>query len=120
MPIIRGATVEDVKALAPSDSYINVDSFKNLEEMVEYIHYLDQNDEAYMTYFKWRKELNRNIDVDGKTVPKHWPSKLLFRETTFGFCDLCNAINTNRLGNTTTIPSLHAWWYGTENKDCFA
>ena len=38
------------------ESFINILDFENEESLLNYLEYLDQNDEAYLEYFKWREK----------------------------------------------------------------
>ncbi|XP_035792219.1 glycoprotein 3-alpha-L-fucosyltransferase A-like [Anopheles albimanus] len=54
LPIVMGARPEDYEASAPHNSYLHVDNFASPKELAEYLHLLDQNDELYNSYFKWK------------------------------------------------------------------
>ena len=49
-----GARPEDYDVSAPYKSYIHVDDFDGPKELADYLHKLDQNDELYNEYFKWK------------------------------------------------------------------
>ena len=49
-----GARPEDYKAAAPLNSYIHVDDFDSPKDLAEYLKQLDQDDEKYNAYFKWK------------------------------------------------------------------
>ncbi|KAM3176739.1 hypothetical protein ACTXT7_005900 [Hymenolepis weldensis] len=61
VPIVLGAYKEDYEAVLPPHSYINVDDFKTIRELTDYIKYLDRNDTAYAKYLTW-KEYGKIID----------------------------------------------------------
>ncbi|RXG54880.1 Alpha-(1,3)-fucosyltransferase C [Armadillidium vulgare] len=50
IPVVRGHT--DYAAIAPPHSYINVEDFKSMEDLANYLIYLGKNDTAYMEYFQ--------------------------------------------------------------------
>ena len=52
VPIVMAGSTD---ALIPN-SYINVMDFRTVKELLEYLKFLDRNDDAYMEYFAWRKE----------------------------------------------------------------
>ena len=120
VPIVRGATKEDFKQIAPPHSYINVDDYDNYKELVEYINYLDKHDNAYMEYFRWRKVLEESEDSEEvfKNISQLLPYKALLKTTPIGFCDVCKKLNENKFETPKSIPSLETWWYGTEYADC--
>ena len=122
VPIVRGATKEDFKQIAPRHSYIHVDDYDNIEELVEYINYLDKHDDAYMKYFHWRKVLEESETSEEvfNNTSKLLPSYKTFLKTTpLGFCDLCKKLNDNKFKKSKSIPSLESWWYDTDHPDCF-
>ena len=49
-----GARPEDYAISAPFKSYIHVDDFEGPKELAEYLHKLDQDDQLYNEYFKWK------------------------------------------------------------------
>jgi hypothetical protein len=54
VPIYLGAP--NVEDFAPGDNcYINVNSFASVKELAEYLLLLDNNDELYNEYLKWKK-----------------------------------------------------------------
>ncbi|VDO00740.1 unnamed protein product [Rodentolepis nana] len=55
VPIVLGAYREDYENVLPPHSYINVDDFDSIQELAEYLQFLDKNDTAYAQYFAWTK-----------------------------------------------------------------
>ncbi len=55
VPIVFGAYKEDYFNTLPPQSYINVDDFRSIEELADYLIYLDRNDTAYAAFFAWRQ-----------------------------------------------------------------
>lgn len=55
VPVVWGAAKEDYMAVAPPNSFIHVDDFDTAKDLVEYLKYLDGNDEAYLQYLKYVK-----------------------------------------------------------------
>ena len=49
-----GARPEDYARSAPFKSYIHVDDFESPKELAEYLHKLDEDDNLYNEYFKWK------------------------------------------------------------------
>jgi hypothetical protein len=54
VPIVMGARPEDYARSAPFKSYIHVDDFESPKELAEYLHKLDEDDNLYNEYFKWK------------------------------------------------------------------
>lgn len=49
-----GAHPKDYERSAPYRSYIHVDDFESPKELAEYLHLLDNDDELYNSYFRWK------------------------------------------------------------------
>jgi len=110
-----------LKEIAPPHSYVHVEEYKSLENLVKYINYLDNNDDAYMEYFQWRKVLedsakwgNGFFDTS-KLLP---PYKTFLKSTPLGFCDLCKKLTTNKFENPKAIKSLKSLWYDRDHPEC--
>jgi len=125
VPVVLGATKGDYEAIAPAHSFIFAEAFTP-EKLVEYLQYLDSNETAYGEYFAWRTSsegaLWRHSSVKNK------------------WCQLCrvlHGINVDKYASNVSlnrsvpaaslfrfhqerhvVPSLSAWWYGTENDYC--
>ena len=54
VPIVSGVSREDISVLAPPNSYIHVEDYPDLKDLVKHIEYLNGNDTAYLEYHKWR------------------------------------------------------------------
>lgn len=52
LPVVWGATKEDYAAIAPPGSYIFAEDFETPQKLIDYLRFLDQNDEEYLKYFK--------------------------------------------------------------------
>lgn len=49
-----GAKASEYAAAAPHNSYIHVEEFAGAEELATYLHRLDNDDNLYNSYFKWK------------------------------------------------------------------
>ncbi|PIK38906.1 putative glycoprotein 3-alpha-L-fucosyltransferase A-like [Apostichopus japonicus] len=56
VPIVFGAKREEYEHIAPPNSFIFVEDFKSLEELADYLLYLDRNNSRYKQYHKWRNQ----------------------------------------------------------------
>ena len=54
VPIVMGARPEDYERAAPYKSYIHVDDFEGPKELAEYLKKLEENDDLYNEYFRWK------------------------------------------------------------------
>ncbi|KAL7058224.1 hypothetical protein AAHC03_016770 [Spirometra sp. Aus1] len=55
VPIVYGPPKDEYEARAPPNSFIHVDDFATVNDLIGYLDYLDHNDTAYATYFAWRE-----------------------------------------------------------------
>ena len=78
----------------PTHSYINVFDFKSIQELADYILYLDRNFYEYFKYFEWRNKWSVNTHLI--TRPK-------------AECDLCDLLYTNY---SKTYHNLADWFAG--------
>lgn len=49
-----GARASEYAAAAPHNSYVHVEEFAGPEELAAYLHRLDNDDNLYNSYFKWK------------------------------------------------------------------
>ena len=56
VPVIYGPTKGDAARILPRKSYIHVEDFKTVDDLANYLHYLDKNETAYSEYFQWWTE----------------------------------------------------------------
>lgn len=49
-----GAQPSFYKRFAPPNSYIHVDDFTGPQQLAEFLHFLDKNDNEYNKYFEWK------------------------------------------------------------------
>lgn len=76
VPVVFG--LANYTAIAPPHSFINVLDFSSVRGLVDYLKYLDKNDDAYNRYFKWKE---RYRVLDG------WDA------TRENFCALCKKLH---------------------------
>ncbi|EUB55019.1 Glycoprotein 3-alpha-L-fucosyltransferase A [Echinococcus granulosus] len=55
IPVVLGAFKDDYESALPPHSYINVDDYKSIRELTDFLLYLDTNDTAYAAYFAWKE-----------------------------------------------------------------
>lgn len=91
LPIVMGARPEDYEKAAPPRSYIHVDEFASPKELAEYLHVLDQNDELYNSYFKWKGT--------GEFI------------NTYFWCRVCAMLHDEEgLRQPQWYPNINKWW----------
>eukprot|EP00795_Rhopilema_esculentum_P010783 gene10783-19580_t len=93
VPIVLGGA--DYKKWAIPNSYIDALEFETIEVLANHLKYLDQNDEAYNRYHKWRGDY-----VLGP--PRSWS------------CEICRKINEERLERK-SYDNLGDWYSIEEN-----
>ncbi|XP_055335097.1 glycoprotein 3-alpha-L-fucosyltransferase A-like [Paramacrobiotus metropolitanus] len=91
VPIVMGAPLKDYQLLAPYKSFIHVDQFPNgPQELAEYLHKLDSDDNLYNEYFQWKGA--------GQLI------------NTFFYCRLCALLHSDRAPKT--YADMEKWWRG--------
>ncbi|CAK8698164.1 unnamed protein product [Clavelina lepadiformis] len=126
VPVVFGANKSDYQAVVPPNSCIYVDDFTNLQNLVNYLKYLDKNATAYKEYMKWRT-------MKPEEMPNYGRSTKLCQ-----LCRVLHGINVDNLfnpfysekyssiplfGHSSTprvVTSLREWFYGPLSKDCLA
>ncbi|CAG5078121.1 Oidioi.mRNA.OKI2018_I69.PAR.g8906.t1.cds [Oikopleura dioica] len=101
VPIVYGPHPDDVKAVAPPNSYIHVEDYSSPHELVKYLDYLDRNMTAYMEYHSWRFA---EADPDEPNASKN---------TERMYCGVCKEVKKRKnLGfPKKIIPSVASWWW---------
>ncbi|XP_048745363.1 glycoprotein 3-alpha-L-fucosyltransferase A-like isoform X2 [Ostrea edulis] len=89
LPVTMGAHPDDYKRSAPPNSFIHVEDFESPKHLASYLKYLDENDEQYNEYFKWKGTGD-------------------FINTKF-WCRLCAMLNDLKKPNL-VVQDLGAWW----------
>lgn len=93
IPIVMGASRKEYEEMAPRNSFIHVDDFKSPEELAKYLHILDQNDDLYNSYFKWKGT--------GELI------------NTFFWCRVCAMLhNEEALSKPKWYEDVNDWWRG--------
>lgn len=93
LPIVMGGRPEDYAISAPHKSYIHVDEFSSPQELAEYLHLLDRNDDLYNSYFKWKGT--------GEFI------------NTFFWCRVCSMLHDDEFvqqPGRCTIKDINEWW----------
>ncbi|XP_057375425.1 alpha-(1,3)-fucosyltransferase C-like [Daphnia carinata] len=83
VPVVLGGA--DYAAIAPPHSYINALDYTP-HQLADYLNELDRNDTMYAEYFWWKK---------------HYRVNDLHETTKIALCDLCEALHTTPLKNST-------------------
>ncbi|KAK4876313.1 hypothetical protein RN001_012735 [Aquatica leii] len=90
IPVVYGGNDDTV--LAPPKSFINIRDFKTVQELTDYLKFLDTNTTEYLKYFEWRKRY--------------------FIYNSPSICDLCNKLN--EFSPSKTYDKFDSWQWGTK------
>ncbi|XP_030030200.2 glycoprotein 3-alpha-L-fucosyltransferase A [Manduca sexta] len=91
LPIVMGARASEYAAVAPHNSYVHVEEFAGAEELAAYLHRLDEDDDLYNSYFKWKGT--------GEFI------------NTYFFCRVCAMVHANeRRQRNAHYSDVQAWW----------
>ncbi|CAJ0588658.1 unnamed protein product [Cylicocyclus nassatus] len=66
---------------APADSFIALDDFRNIGDMVEYVNEVAEDKQSYLKYHQWRSSY--------EVIPEH--------NDETGFCELCRRLQYDKL-----------------------
>ncbi|KAH3804089.1 glycoprotein 3-alpha-L-fucosyltransferase A-like [Dreissena polymorpha] len=91
VPVVMGAHPDDYSRMAPPGSYIHVEDFRSVQELANYLKFLNQNDDEYIKYFRW-KQTGSFIDT------KFW-------------CRICSLLWDHEKPRM-SVPYLNKWWRG--------
>ena len=113
VPIVWGPSKEDVLAALPKDSFIFVEDFPTTNDLSAHIKYLDENDEEYKKYFRWRESPTSTVESMESEVLEKYPS-LVMRRNNVSMCDFYH-INRNK---NNTISSIYDVFIKGEPREC--
>jgi alpha-1,3-fucosyltransferase len=95
IPIVYGGA--DYSKYAPPKSYIDVNEFETVNDLAEYLIYLDQHPAEYIKYFWWKKYYR---------VEDFTP-----------FCDLCKRLHELDVYNRRQVyGNMKEWWFNGQCK----
>ena len=92
IPIVLGDG--DYSKYAPPHSYIQTSDFDSPKELAEYLHYLNNNIEEYLSYFWWKD---------------YYEVRMSRQEYAKSFCQLCQMLHDESLPSKTYY-DIHDWW----------
>lgn len=96
VPIVFGGA--DYSKFAPPDSYINVNDFANIQELGEYLQFLDRHPEEYIKYFRWKQRYEVQLNYQTIAAP---------------FCDICNNLHGyTGQSHSVVYEDINKWWHG--------
>lgn len=118
LPIVRGAQKDYYKQMAQPGSYINADDYKSPKELADYLIYLNENQTAYLEYFKWKIDLYKRLMIKNESkqekndlILDNWNVSVDYhlREP---FCRLCALLHNQTYLNSRTnkIWYLSKWF----------
>ena len=113
VPIVWGPTKEDILSVAPLDSFIFAEDFESPAELAKYLKFLDENDEEYRKYFKWREDETMTDERMVEMIKERYPNLDVYvnkRET------LCDKLLQNN--EPKVIQSLTDWYINQELIEC--
>ena len=101
--VLGGLKSDDYEELVPPNSYIHVDNFKSVKDLMKYIRYLDKNNTAYLEYFKWKREY--------KILGNCFGAECAYNINQREMCKICSLANKNiQLKPRSKSFSLENWW----------
>ncbi|XP_071811596.1 4-galactosyl-N-acetylglucosaminide 3-alpha-L-fucosyltransferase FUT5-like isoform X1 [Apostichopus japonicus] len=123
VPVVFGAPRKDYERLAPPNSFIHADDFDSIEDLANYIKFLDKNDDEYNKYFRWKEDGGEVIinypRLENKPVDHHIPPANFFYSCS-AVCrvgkryldeDTNSDVGLNASQNSFFDPNVN-WWCG--------
>ncbi|VIO98155.1 Uncharacterized protein BM_BM10026 [Brugia malayi] len=89
IPVVLKRSIYE--GILPPGSFIAADDFASPRELAEYLHYLSNNNTAYLSYLKWTRHYQKTFDVSN-------------------FCELCKYLHSD-IARTRIIPDIKKWWF---------
>jgi hypothetical protein len=96
VPLVLRA--KDYEHIVPIGSYIAVDQFKSITQLVTYLKMLSTNTTEYLKYFEWTRTY-RGPDRSRSILFGVWA----------GYCELCQLLH-NRSAPTKIYDNMQKWW----------
>ncbi|XP_072020944.1 4-galactosyl-N-acetylglucosaminide 3-alpha-L-fucosyltransferase FUT6-like [Amphiura filiformis] len=96
VPIVYGAPKSNVDQFAPPDSFIHLSDFKSPKELADYLEHLNQNDDLYNHFFKWKNRGRITVNY-----PELYPSR---------FCELLTYLNAEEHPKELKTVSESTWF----------
>ena len=112
VPIVWGPTKEDILSVAPLDSFIFAEDYENSQKLVEYIKFLDEHDEEYRKYFRWREDENMT-DAKMIALTKERYPNLNIQEAPKSLCEVLHEKRERK-----TVRSLKTEFIENNPKEC--
>ncbi|XP_016896362.1 alpha-(1,3)-fucosyltransferase 9-like [Cynoglossus semilaevis] len=98
VPVVLGPPRETYEQFLPVGSFIHVNDFPDPKSLAEYLKQLDKDDEAYMSYFEWRRYY---------TAAPHYPK--MGERFYHPFCLACDHIAKDK--DYHVVNDLHDWYF---------
>jgi hypothetical protein len=106
IPIVRGASKEQYKNITNREKfYLHVDDFKSPKALAEYLHYLNNNDTAYLEFFGWKTELYKNLKTvvtEKREMIREHRNVSLWNHLREPFCEMCSKLHDRSYMNSKT------------------
>ncbi len=97
VPVVLGGS--NYSYFAPPKTYIDVNDFKDTEELANYLKFLVDNPKEYLKYFWWRDLFEASVEVSNE-----------FTDLDFN-CRVCQKIHERSITSRTTYyKNIKKWW----------
>ena len=112
VPIVWGPTKEDLLSVAPLDSFVFAEDYESPQKLAEYIKFLDEHDNEYRKYFRWREDENMT-DAKMIAMTKERYPNLTIQEPPKSLCKTLHEKKERKI-----IKSLKADFMESNPKEC--
>ena len=101
VPVVRGDA--NYTSLGPPNSFIDTRNFKSPKHLAEYLLSLDQKDNDYFEFLKWKEDYESEDCGPGDILQKR-------------FCDLCEKLNSPKLARS-YYANIYDWYFKCREPD---
>ncbi|XP_024234258.1 4-galactosyl-N-acetylglucosaminide 3-alpha-L-fucosyltransferase 9 [Oncorhynchus tshawytscha] len=99
VPVVLGPPRQNYEDFVPGDSFIHVNDFPNAKALAEFLLKLDKDDEAYLRYFQWR----RNLFAQQHLIQ-------LSQEFIQSICYACDHVGKHK--EYRVVHNIYKWYFG--------
>lgn len=97
VPIVLGLPRNNYEDFVPASSFIHVNDFPDAKALADFLHKLDEDDEAYRKYFEWKRFY---------TVRRHLTEK---HEFAHAICQACHYVSMRK--EYRMVPDVYKWFF---------
>ena len=106
--VVIAGTQANLTELAPPHSHILVQDFQSAKGLAEYLHYLDQNDTVYLSYFWWQDYYDVVAPISSSSSNNN--HEMMQNNFGHAMCRLCEKLHEPITAQRKVYHNLQDWW----------